>query len=33
MSAYTNHVKKEMKAGKTMKQAAASWRAIKKGKK
>ena len=25
MSAYTDHVKKEMKSGKTMKQAAASW--------
>lgn len=32
MSAYTNHVKKEMKKGKTMKQAAASWNAAKKKK-
>ena len=30
MSAYTNHVKKEMKAGKTMKQAAQSWKKAKK---
>jgi hypothetical protein len=32
MSAYTNHVKKEMKAGKSMKQAAKSWNAMKKKK-
>jgi hypothetical protein len=30
MSAYTQHVKKEMKAGKTMKQAAQSWKKVKK---
>ena len=32
MSAYTNHVKKELRKGKSMKQAAASWRK-KKGRK
>jgi hypothetical protein len=32
MSAYTNHVKKEMKKGKSMKEAAKSWNALKKKK-
>jgi len=30
MSDYTNHVKKEIKKGKSMKQAAATWNAKKK---
>ena len=33
MSKYTNHVKKEMKKGKSMKQAASTWNAKKKKKK
>jgi len=32
MSAYTNHIKKEMKQGKSMKEAAKSWNAQKKEK-
>ena len=33
MSEYTDHVKKEMKKGKSMKEAAKSWNAKKKTKK